>query len=146
MKQNMWNKKRKEKMAPTRKKHTAIRKGKGKGKGTRTHTTHTTHKARIIRHGRTYLYTRGKYRPGIGPLRKGELSKYGYVHVAELSEEQRHKALEKAIDAYGSLGVWRKLNAVAVYTKRTSPAVSRLFQADMDWIRRTFGIKASSHK
>jgi hypothetical protein len=80
--------------------------------------------------------------PGIGPLRKGELSKYGYTNVSELSESQRHAALEKAIQEYGSLGVWRKLNAVAVYTKRTSPRISEIFKADMDWIRATFGIKA----
>jgi hypothetical protein len=43
---------------------------------------------------------------------------------------------------YGSLTVWRKLNAVYVYTRRTSPSNSRIFKEDMDWIRTTFGIKA----
>ena len=80
--------------------------------------------------------------PGIGPLRKGELTKYGYKNVAELSVADRHKALEKAIDEYGSLGVWRKLNAVAVYTKRTLPKISKIFKEDMNWIRAKFGIKA----
>ncbi len=80
--------------------------------------------------------------PGIGPLRKGELTKYGYKNVAELSVADRHKALEKAIDEYGSLGVWRKLNAVAVYTKRTLPKLSKIFKEDMNWIRAKFGIKA----
>jgi len=80
--------------------------------------------------------------PGIGPLRKGELSKFGYENVAKLSEKARHAALTKAVEAYGSLTVWRKLNAVAVYTRRISPASSQIFKADMDWIRIKFGIKA----
>lgn len=80
--------------------------------------------------------------PGIGALRKGELSKYGYQNVIKLSVGKRHGALEKAIDEYGSLGVWRKLNAVAVYTKRTAPHISAIFKEDMDWIRAKFGIKA----
>ena len=80
--------------------------------------------------------------PGIGPLRQGELSRFGYEHVAKLSEKDRHIALTKAVEAYGSLTVWRKLNAVAVYTRRISPASSQLFKADMDWIRKKFGIKA----
>ena len=79
---------------------------------------------------------------GIGPLRKGELSKHGYQHVSNLSVDQRRIALRKAIHEFGSLGVWRKLNAVAVYTKHTSPQISKIFKTDMDWIRREFGIKA----
>ena len=79
---------------------------------------------------------------GIGPLRKGELTKYGYQHVNNLTISQRRTALRKAIREYGSLGVWRKLNAVAVYTKRTSPQTSRIFKEDMAWIRSEFGIKA----
>ena len=80
--------------------------------------------------------------PGIGPLRKGELAKFGYHNVVGLTEEQRRTALRKAVHAYGSLGVWRKLNAVAVYGKYTAPASSRIFKRDMDWIRSEFGIKA----
>jgi hypothetical protein len=81
-------------------------------------------------------------RPGIGPLRKGELAKYGYVAVAKLGIAERHSALKKAIEEYGSLSVWRKLNAVHIYTRRTSPATSAVLKEDMDWIRKTFGLKA----
>lgn len=84
-------------------------------------------------------YTDG---PGIGVLRKGELAKHGYTDVADMSVSARHAALARAIDEFGSLGVWRKLNAVAVYTKRTSPRSSARFKADMEWIRSTYGIKA----
>ena len=80
--------------------------------------------------------------PGIGSLRKGDLAQFGYIHVAKLPIELRQAALTKAINAYGSLGVWRKLNAVHIYTRRTSPLVSEIFKADMDWIKSTFGIKA----
>ena len=77
----------------------------------------------------------------IGPLRKGELAKYGYQHVVDLTVAQRKTALRKAIEAFGPLGVWRKLNAVAVYTKHTAPKSSRVFKEDMNWIRTEFGIK-----
>jgi hypothetical protein len=80
--------------------------------------------------------------PGIGPLRKGELAKFGYSDVVHATKEKRHTALSRAVKAYGSLGVWRKLNAVQVYTRRLSPASSKVFKADMDWIRGKYGIKA----
>jgi hypothetical protein len=80
--------------------------------------------------------------PGIGPLRKGDLAKHGYARVASMSVAARHSALEKAVVEYGSLTVWRKLNAVYVYTRRTSPSNSRIFKEDMDWIRSKYGIKA----
>lgn len=80
--------------------------------------------------------------PGIGPLRKGELAQFGYVNVSKVSSEKRHDALREAVAAFGSLTVWRKLNAVAVYTRRTSPSVSAIFKADMAWIKSTFGLKA----
>ena len=80
--------------------------------------------------------------PGIGPLRSGELSKFGYDHVVSKTMAQRREALEKAVKAYGSLGVWRKLNAVQVYTRRLSPASSKIFKEDMDWVRGKYGIKA----
>lgn len=80
--------------------------------------------------------------PGIGPLRKGELAKFGYTHVVSKSQTVRHKALTRAVKQFGSLGVWRKLNAVQVYTRRLSPASSKVFKADMNWIRSKYGIKA----
>ena len=79
---------------------------------------------------------------GIGALRKGELAKFGYANVLNMSVTDRHAALEKAVSAYGSLSVWRKLNAISVYTRRVSPAASSVFKADMDWVRAKYGIKA----
>ena len=89
--------------------------------------------------GKGYVGGPGK---GIGPLRKGELSKYGYDNVKSMSEAARHAALASAISEYGTLGLWRKLNAVAVYTRRSSPTSSAIIKKDMDWIRSTYGLKA----
>ena len=75
-------------------------------------------------------------------MRKGDLTKYGYRNVRELTLDQRKSALIRALKEYGSLGVWRKLNAVYVYTKYTSPKSSRIFKEDRDWIKTEFGIKA----
>lgn len=80
--------------------------------------------------------------PGIGRLRKGDLAQFGYKNVLTMPVGARHTALRKAVEEFGSLGVWRKLNAVSVYTRRTSPGASAVFKADMDWIRNKFGIKA----
>jgi hypothetical protein len=80
--------------------------------------------------------------PGIGPLRQGNLKRFGYTNVRKMSEGRRHLALGVAVHKYGSLTVWRKLNAIYVYTRRTSPASSAIFKADRDWVKTTYGIKA----
>ena len=80
--------------------------------------------------------------PGIGPLRKGNLRRFGYTGVRYMSESRRHMAIAAAVKMYGPLTVWRKLNAVYIYTKKTSPESSKVFKADRDWIKERFGIKA----
>ena len=80
--------------------------------------------------------------PGIGTLKRGNLTRFGYERIANMDVAARRIALKKAVAAYGSLTVWRKLNALSIYTRRTSPATSRAAKADMDWIRATFSIKA----
>ena len=85
------------------------------------------------------LGKKGKAAPGqqIGPLRKGELRKYGYIY--RLPSAQRHNALRKAVNAYGALNVYRKLNAVAKLAVRTAPAASAAFKADRNWVKSTYG-------
>ena len=83
-----------------------------------------------------------RIQPGIGPLRKGELAKFGYTEVKNLTEKERRKALEKAVKQFGSLSVWRKLNAIYVYTKNTNPIVSDIYNEDRIWIKNTYGLKA----
>lgn len=80
--------------------------------------------------------------PGIGPLRQGNLKRFGYSDVSAMSMGRRHLALATAVHKYGALTVWRKLNAIYVYTRRTSPASSTIFKADRDWVKATYGIKA----
>jgi hypothetical protein len=74
----------------------------------------------------------------IGTLKKGLLIKFGYQNVTQLSQQQRHEALQKAIRAYGALSVFRKLNAVYVYNRKTNPSHSRIFKTDRDWVRLQF--------
>ena len=75
----------------------------------------------------------------IGPLRKGELIKYGYSY--RLSDSMRHAALKKAIERYGALGVYHKLDAVAKLAVRTAPDASKIFTLDRDWVRANHDIK-----
>jgi hypothetical protein len=81
----------------------------------------------------------GKSKQSIRPLRKGEISKYGYS--MRETEEKRHKALRKAIEEYGALGVYRKLDAVAKLTERTIPEASKIYSKDRNWIKESFNIK-----
>ena len=72
-----------------------------------------------------------------GPLRKGELKRYGYVY--RKPTEERHVALRKAANQYGALSLFRKLNVVAKLSKRTAPDASKVFSADRDWVRAKLG-------
>ena len=76
--------------------------------------------------------------PGIGRLREGDLSRFGYDNVTTMTVGRRHLALARAVREYGALSLFRKLNAVYVYTRRSSPASSRIFKADRDWVRATY--------
>lgn len=73
----------------------------------------------------------------IGPLRKGELKKYGYN--TNSSATQRHNSLRKAAKEFGPLGVFRKLNAVAKLSKKTAPDASKVEAADRNWVKKTLG-------
>ena len=85
------------------------------------------------------LYT-GRPAQTIGPLRKGELGRFGYGY--KLPESVRHSSLRKAIKEMGALNLYRKLDAVAKLTVTTSPKASATFAADRDWIRRHWVLKA----
>jgi len=74
--------------------------------------------------------------PGIGPLKKGELKAMGYDATASASV--RHAAIAKAVGAYGRLSTLRKLNAIAVLNKRTSPARAKTFKSDRNWVKKTY--------
>jgi hypothetical protein len=74
---------------------------------------------------------------GIGPMRKGEMTKFGYS--SKKGEDARHEALVKAVEELGALGTYRKLDAVAKLSVRIAPDASRIFAADRDWVERKFG-------
>lgn len=76
---------------------------------------------------------------GFGKLRKGELIKYGYQY--RLSDALRHAALKRAIDRYGALSVYRKLDAVAKLSVRTAPDASNIFAKDRNWVRGHYELK-----
>ena len=68
-----------------------------------------------------------------GKLRKGELIRYGYQY--RLADRVRHKALLAAIEAYGALSVWHKLDAIAKLTKQRAPDAHVIFARDRDWVK-----------
>jgi len=72
----------------------------------------------------------------IGPLKKGLMKKIGYSVSAKAPT--RRKAVDRAVKKYGPLSTLRKLNAVAVYTRRTSPVKSRRFKSDVKYIQKKY--------
>lgn len=72
------------------------------------------------------------------PLTRGSLGAYGYTNVKETVAVKRRAALRRAVVAEGPLPVFRKLNALSVLNKNRSPPTSAIFEADRDWVRRTF--------
>jgi len=84
----------------------------------------------------------GKIAPGqgFGALRRGELKKYGYSYRE--STDNRHTALKKAIDEFGALGVFRKLDVIAKLSKRTVPEAANIFKDDREWVQDKYKLKA----
>jgi hypothetical protein len=74
---------------------------------------------------------------GIGPMHKGELAQKGYS--VKDATVRRRGALEKAVNSYGALGVYRKLDAVGKLTTRTTPTLSRRFTSDRNWVKQKYG-------
>jgi hypothetical protein len=73
---------------------------------------------------------------GIGPLRKGDLTAFGYSHTKGTTA--RHEAIDKAVSRYGRNSTIRKLNAIAVYSKRTAPSRSRIYKRDMRYVQKKY--------
>jgi len=71
------------------------------------------------------------------PLRKGTLTKHGYsTHDPQV---KRRAALRRAVKSEGWLPVFRKLNAVAIYSKHKSAGA--VFLKDRDYVKRQFSGK-----
>ena len=76
---------------------------------------------------------------GIGPLKEGDLTKYGYS--ARIARDKRHKALKIAVLEYGALSVYHKLDAVMKLTIKTAPDAHKVFKADIEWLRKNYTLK-----
>lgn len=74
--------------------------------------------------------------PGIGSLKPGLMKAVGYSVDSKAST--RHKAVDEAVKKYGKLSTLRKLNAVATYTRRTSPSKSRVFKSDVKYVQKKY--------
>jgi len=72
--------------------------------------------------------------PGIGKLQKGSLTSLGYS--ASAPTKTRRAAVNRALQKYGKLSTLRKLNAVAIYTRRTAPGKSRIFKSDVRYVQK----------
>jgi hypothetical protein len=83
-------------------------------------------------------------RKGIGSLKQGLLKKVGYSVTDRTT--RRRAAVNRAVKKYGKTSTIRKLNAVAVYTRRRSPAKSRTFRSDMKYVQKMKGGVASKDK
>jgi len=92
----------------------------------------------------TCIKDRGKPKTRIVVRRKGELSKFGYSF--RISDDKRHTALRQAVNEFGALGVYRKLDAVAKLSKTTIPEASRIFENDREWVKSHFGPITDSKK
>lgn len=110
----------------TRKAYTAVRRGK----------TIRVKSANIRDVGAPGRWQSETGQPGIGSLKKGLLKAMGYDATA--AAPARHAALDRAVKKYGRLSTLRKLNAVAVYTKRTVPSRSKTYKTDRNYVKKRF--------
>jgi len=92
--------------------------------------------------GKTSLkYGRDGQPDGIGPLKRGELGRFGYHHLETLSKNERSESLKKAVNELGAPTLVRKLGAIRTYLKNTSPIISNIFYEDQKWVRKTYADK-----
>ncbi len=77
---------------------------------------------------------RVKHGPGIGELEAGKL--HGYATNEPTAT--RRNILRKDVKKDGALKTMKRLNAIAVYMKRTVPYKSKTAKADRNWVQKTF--------
>lgn len=72
-----------------------------------------------------------------------EMKKFGYTNVRKMTVKERHEALMRMIHSKGmkketqkkkSLSVLRRLNALAILTKNTSPEFSKIVKKDSEFV------------
>ena len=80
--------------------------------------------------------TRGTKGKQLFVLEKGTLTKYGYH--ANLTEEERHNVLNKALVDIKPLSLYRKLNALYVLNKNKDKHLAQLYRNDANFVRASF--------
>lgn len=76
----------------------------------------------------------GRGKKVIKRIRKGLLTGMGYSTKIPASE--RHRALRKADKKFGSVRLFRMLQAQVVLRKRIQPRARKVFVADRNWVRK----------
>lgn len=70
-------------------------------------------------------------------LERGVLKKYGYTDIHDLTTEERHDALDKALKEIEPLPLLRRVNALYVLNKNKDPELAEKFHEDVEYIRET---------
>jgi len=70
-------------------------------------------------------------------LEKDVLKPYGYQNVANMSMNDRHRALKRALVDIKPLPLFRRINALYVLNENQNPDLARVFKADRDFIKTT---------
>jgi len=93
-------------------------------------------KSRIADQGAVGKWQEVNKSKGIEINHPGALTGVGYSAVDKPSV--RHATLRRAIKKFGPTSTYRKLKAVATFTKRTSKGRSRKFNADSNWVKKKY--------
>lgn len=89
--------------------------------------------------------------PGKGPKKielknEGMLSNAGYHETKNMSEQQRHNALNRAIREHGHLKVIRGLGGRLALVKRTDPKQYKIFKEDQNWVSKKYAKHKEENK
>jgi len=86
----------------------------------------------------------GRGKKVIKEIRRGLLKQLGYS--VKKPADERRTALRKADKNFGSIRLFKMLNAQVVLRKRTQPEARRVFVADRNWVGKTLLNKAERLK
>jgi hypothetical protein len=78
-------------------------------------------------------------------LAKGDLKKFGYYDVKNMSQEDRLVALKKAKEHMKNpLSLYRKLVILSTMNKRVNPSLAKIFRNDAAWVKDKYGLLRTS--
>lgn len=82
--------------------------------------------------------------PKLFTLKKGGLSQYGYSSFK--SSSLRHKALDMGVKKEGVSKIVKRLNALSIVTKNTSPKLHSTYESDIKYIQKNYERKSSGRR